>query len=71
MASLYDSLITNEDLLKQKNLRHRKINFDYEYISGFPISDFNLVKSLNWNSVRFKNHWLGQFLIPKVYMYLV
>lgn len=54
MASLYDSFISNEDLLKQKNLRHRKINLDYEYISGFPTNDLNLFKAINWVSVDFE-----------------
>lgn len=54
MASLYDSIISNEDLLKQKNLRHKKINFDYEYISNFPINDYNIFKNISWTTVDFR-----------------
>ena len=48
MASLYAPAISNEQLLAQKNLRHRKINLDYEYTSGFPYPKINLLKNVSW-----------------------
>lgn len=53
MASLYAPAISNEQLLAQKNLRHRKINLDYEYISSFPHDNINLLKSISWISCDF------------------
>jgi hypothetical protein len=53
MASLYAPVITNEQLLAQKNLRHKKINLDYEYMSGFPYDNVNLLKNINWTTINF------------------
>jgi len=53
MASLYAPVISNEQLLSQKNLRHKKINFDYEYTSGFPYDNINLLKNINWTTIDF------------------
>jgi hypothetical protein len=54
MASLYTPTITNEQLLNQIGLRHRKFNLDYEYTSSFQHNDLNLLKNINWNTVDFK-----------------
>ena len=54
MASLYAPTITNEQLLVQKNLRHKKVNFDYEYTSGFPYENINLLKNIHWTTIEFK-----------------
>jgi hypothetical protein len=59
MASLYTPSITNDDLLAQKNLRHRKINLDYEYISGFPHTNFNLLKGITWSTIDFTKANVG------------
>ncbi len=56
MADLYAPVISNEVLLSQRNLRHRRINLDYEYISGFPHEDNNLLKGLVWTSIEFKKN---------------
>jgi hypothetical protein len=48
MASLYAPAISNEQLLAQIKLRHRSINLDYEYISGFPYENINLFRYINW-----------------------
>jgi hypothetical protein len=48
MASLYAPAISNEQLLAQIKLRHRSINLDYEYTSGFPYENINLFKNINW-----------------------
>jgi hypothetical protein len=48
MASLYAPAISNEQLLAQIKLRHRSINLDYEYISGFPYENINLFSNINW-----------------------
>lgn len=53
MASLYDGSISNDELLAQKNLRHRRINFDYEYISKFPVNNYSLFRSISWTTVDF------------------
>jgi len=53
MASLYAPAISNEQLLAQKNLRHRKINLDYEYISSFPYNNINLLKNITWVASHF------------------
>lgn len=53
MASLYDGSISNEELLSQKNLRHKRINFDYEYISKFPVDNYSLFKEIAWETVDF------------------
>ena len=53
MASLYAPAISNEQLLAQKNLRHRPINLDYEYTSGFPYDKINLLRNLSWTTYDF------------------
>ena len=53
MASLYTPSITNEQLLASKNLRHKKINLDYEYTSGFPYDNVGVLKNINWNTIAF------------------
>lgn len=53
MVSLYAPAISNEQLLAQKNLRHRKINLDYEYTSSFPYDNINLLKSVSWTTYDF------------------
>lgn len=53
MASLYDPAFTNEELLKQVGLRHRRINFDYKYISEFEYVNQRLLSNINWTDVDF------------------
>lgn len=53
MASLYAPVISNEQLLASKNLRHRKINLDYEYIINFPHDDIGLLESISWSTIDF------------------
>src|SRR6187397_1893840 len=53
MASLYDPVFSNDQLLAQKNLRHRRINFDYEYISSFPHIVPAHLSSFKWQTLDF------------------
>jgi hypothetical protein len=53
MASLYSPSISNEDLLLQKNLRHKRLNLDYEYTSAFPYQDISVFSNLSWQTVDF------------------
>lgn len=54
MAGLYDRAISNEQLLKQSALRHRRFNLNYdEYIASFPYPDVHLLKSVSWSSIDF------------------
>ena len=53
MASLYAPVFTNQQLLAQVGLRHRRINFDYEYVSSFPYDNQNLLNGINWTDIDF------------------
>ena len=71
MASLYAPLISNDVLLAQKNLRHRKINFDYEYISSFPHENIDLLKPLTWDRISFNKNEVSQLPINQgIYMFV-
>ncbi len=53
MASLYGPAITNEQLLSQTTLRHRRFNLNYDYISSFPYDNIQLLRTINWTSIDF------------------
>ncbi|MCO5257553.1 MAG: GIY-YIG nuclease family protein [Lentimicrobium sp.] len=56
MASLYAPTISNEQLLASFNLRHKKINLDYQYMSSFPYDNIKLLSNINWTTISFTKH---------------
>jgi hypothetical protein len=56
MASLYAPAFNNEQLLSQLNLRHQKISLDYQYTSGFPYDNQNLLRNINWTTINFEKY---------------
>lgn len=56
MANLYAPAISNEMLLSQMNLRHIKINLDYEYIARFPGLNVYMFRHIHWQCIEFNRN---------------
>jgi hypothetical protein len=70
MASLYAPAFDNEQILSQLNLRHQKINLDYQYSSGFPYDEKNLLKNINWTTISFARHSIASLSnVQGIYMF--
>lgn len=70
MANLYAPAISNEQLLAQVGLRHKRINLNYEYSSGFDYQDVSVFNGINWTTVDFNKANISSLnQVSGIYMY--